>query len=525
MRRRAGWLSGPIVALAALALGCADDGSLEDQNVGRMTDAIIGGATVPVSTWPSMTAVFFTPTSGPTYQSCGATMISADVAVTAAHCVNTPSVGVFPDPTRFTVAVAPPSISGVTDRFRVQSIVIHPDFNTAAPRANDVALLILMHGVTGTTMRMLDPIRAARVPVGTSMRIIGWGKMEGGVSSDTLREATVGLRGIGSACVGLPFPPPSTAKVVSQADHTACLGNTNNTATACSGDSGGPALVNLDNEWFVAGVTSTGTFCGSGITNYTWLPDFYTWATGVVPRVEWTPENSLYVQRAGVLWRADDQTGTARAISRENWSGATSAATLNGSLFVVQDNGLHKVDPKTGTYATLGGPNWPGPTSMATVGGSLFIQEGAGLWKITNLSTGAFQRVGSVNWTGATSMTSANGSLFIIKDDHLFRVNPSNGTRTDLGAGWGGPTTMTAVGSTLFATQDNSLWSVNPTTGTFAFLGDPGVWGGTLAMTSLNSSLFIIQTPRLYRVSTADGGWTELSSTDWTGATAMAALP
>ncbi len=44
-------------------------------------------------------------------------------------------------------------------------------------------------------------------------------------------------------------------------------------------------------------------------------------------------------------------------------------------------------------------------------------------------------------------------------------------------------------------------------------------------MTGLNNALFLIQGSRLYRVNTADGGWTELSSTDWTGATAMAALP
>lgn len=240
-----------------------------------------------------------------------------------------------------------------------------------------------------------------------------------------------------------------------------------------------------------------------------------------------TRTNSLYAVQSNRIWRADNDDGTTKQMRADDWSEATSIATLGSFFYVIQKGYLWRVDPATDAVARLGDQAWTGPTTMAGINGTLYITQSHGLYKITNLSTGAWARVGTGDWTDATSMAALGGSLYIIQNSSLLKVNPTNGTWTRLGqsGSWAGPTSMATVGNSLYIVQNGSLLLItNLNTGTWARVGNRNDWVGTTSMTSLDGMLYMMQDGRLWRTSPINGGYTSLGS-GWGGPTLLTSIP
>lgn len=218
--------------LLVLALGaCTTEGFSTDGH------AIIGGtrsegnaATVMLVGYPPDRTVIHT---------CTAVLISPTVALTAAHCIDSPThpnyhYGIFPgddaSPYPFLVDLEPHLLP-------VNTVHPHPSYDDQLPFYADIGVVVLENALP------VAPLAIRREPfdaglVGSPALIIGYGQTTYMQNNSTRYEAMTNVAGL--------------------EDDTIIVGDA--TKRSCLGDSGGPAIMNN----VVVGIDSYGpTGCGS----------------------------------------------------------------------------------------------------------------------------------------------------------------------------------------------------------------------------------------------------------------------
>lgn len=200
---------------------------------------IVNGSTVSAqdfsTTWPFVVGMRMYEENG-TYGTCTASVLAPRWVVTAAHCVIGLQAG------RAFVLVGDRDISSAAARtIGVTRILRHPRFSMTT-LINDVALLELQENADVTPGRLPN----ADVVAGETVRLAGFGLTESGTPSDVLRTTSLTVGGS-----GFDFLLTATHFWASAPQ-----------SSACSGDSGGPAI-NAAGE--IVGLTSFGTYpCGYG---------------------------------------------------------------------------------------------------------------------------------------------------------------------------------------------------------------------------------------------------------------------
>ncbi|XP_071643203.1 serine proteinase stubble isoform X2 [Temnothorax longispinosus] len=237
------------------------------KNGNQDQERIVGGKNADPGEWPWIAALF---NAG--RQFCGGSLIDDKHVLTAAHCVANMNSW---DVARLTVRLGDYNIKTNTEirhiERRVKRVVRHRGFNSRT-LYNDVALLTLSEPVEFT-----EQIRPICLPSGSQLysgktaTVIGWGSLrESGPQPAILQEVSIPVWS-NSECK-LKYGAAAPGGIV---DSFLCAGRA--AKDSCSGDSGGPLMVN-DGRWTQVGIVSWGIGCGKGQ-----YPGVYTRVTHFLP--------------------------------------------------------------------------------------------------------------------------------------------------------------------------------------------------------------------------------------------------
>ncbi|KAM3962190.1 vitellin-degrading protease [Aphomia sociella] len=202
---------------------------------------IVGGEDVDISEVPYQASVMYRGR-----HSCGGTIISKDIIVTAAHCM------MAPNPNDYEVRVGSSLSSEGGDIYPVGDFVSHPGFSYSK-MDNDIALIWLSRPIefneNATSIDMFE--NGEEIEDGELTVVTGWGNIEeGGGHPKTLQKVLVPK--INSQKCYRAYAPQYTVTA-----RMICAGYPEGGKDACQGDSGGPMV----HDGKLVGVVSWGLGC------------------------------------------------------------------------------------------------------------------------------------------------------------------------------------------------------------------------------------------------------------------------
>ncbi|XP_006975599.1 serine protease 42 [Peromyscus maniculatus bairdii] len=255
---------GQTSAFKPFALGC-----------GQRLTKIMGGMDAEEGKWPWQVSLRVRH-----MHICGASLISAEWVLTAAHCIFSRS--------QYSVKMGDLSVhrQNTSLVIPIQRIIVHPQFSSAIVVKNDIALLKLQHPVnfTSNIYPVCIPSETFFVNAGTKCWVTGWGKPAPGapnIPTEVLQEVDQNIIHY-SECNKMLMKVTSTSLDLVKSGMI--CGYKEKGRDACQGDSGGPLSCELDDKWVQVGVVSWGIGCGRqghpGV--YTDTAYYSKWLTAVV---------------------------------------------------------------------------------------------------------------------------------------------------------------------------------------------------------------------------------------------------
>ena len=216
------------------------------------TSKILGGVQAAPGAWPWIAALLYANDSNVfSAQFCSGVLIDKSWVLTAAHCVQGMSapaiqvaVGAY-DLTKFTGSRTP-----------VRSIRIHPQFSSTS-LYNDIALVELSDPSAIQPIALFSGESVDNTPpslLGKLVTVLGWGVADSTTSwyyPEILRQVSLPVVA-DSTCNDIYTNPVLPSQF--------CAGYYEG-KDACEGDSGGPAVVQVDGRWVHAGIVSAGVSC------------------------------------------------------------------------------------------------------------------------------------------------------------------------------------------------------------------------------------------------------------------------
>jgi len=225
----------------------------------KSQNRIINGVETGDNEFPWIVMVNIYSTIGIT--TCGGTIISKKLILTAAHCVNEKHTKNLMNADAMAVFTERHLLNSGGQEFGVEKVFSHEDYNPATFK-NDIAVLLLKDELTfsdNVTSVFLPKDDLQNPEEGTEVIAAGWGLTDYyGEMSDTLQKVTLNIKGL-DECANLYGKDTSQTHDIGP--HNLCTLNQDK-KDACQGDSGGPLMLEKDSKLIQVGITSWGEGCG-----------------------------------------------------------------------------------------------------------------------------------------------------------------------------------------------------------------------------------------------------------------------
>ncbi|XP_021187378.3 proclotting enzyme [Helicoverpa armigera] len=235
-------------------------------------ERIVGGHNAELNEWPWIVALF---NAG--RQFCGGSLMDDRHVLSAAHCVAHMTSW---DVARLTARLGDYNIRTNTEtqhiERKIKRVVRHRGFDMRT-LYNDVAVLTIDQPVSFTkNIRPIClPVAGRSTYQGKVATVIGWGSLrESGPQPSVLQEVSIPVWS-NQECK-LKYGGAAPGGIV---EHMLCAGKAS--MDSCSGDSGGPLMVNENGRWTQVGIVSWGIGCGKGQ-----YPGVYTRVTYFLPWIQ-----------------------------------------------------------------------------------------------------------------------------------------------------------------------------------------------------------------------------------------------
>jgi len=227
-----------------------------------LEESVVGGNEVEENSYPWMAALGSRAlNNGGVRWFCGGSLISKNMILTAAHCVQ--NSGLSLDMVRLGAHNLGESAFEDVDDYTPKQVIVHPDYkdNGSFPE-HDIAVIVLQTKDSGVRMRkevspVCLPSPNTQIPAGSPVLVAGWGATsEGGLGADRLQEVTVEVTG--SLRCRTAYKQLVGADI---GDDILCAGLEEGGKDACQGDSGGPLVSEQGGSFHLVGVVSAGLGC------------------------------------------------------------------------------------------------------------------------------------------------------------------------------------------------------------------------------------------------------------------------
>ncbi|XP_030060906.1 enteropeptidase [Microcaecilia unicolor] len=216
----------------------------------KTSSKIVGGSDAAQGAWPWIISLYY---NGRPL--CGASLLSNEWLLSAAHCV----YGRNSQPSQWKAVLGLHShlnlSSPQTVTWAVDQIIINPHYNKRT-KDSDIILMHLEQQVNYTDyiQPICLPKKQQEFLPGMNCSIAGWGRTDyQGSGANILQEAEIPL--ITNVKCQEQMPEYNITK------NMICGGYDEGGIDTCQGDSGGPMMCQINERWFLAGVTSFGYEC------------------------------------------------------------------------------------------------------------------------------------------------------------------------------------------------------------------------------------------------------------------------
>ncbi|XP_064425414.1 suppressor of tumorigenicity 14 protein-like [Latimeria chalumnae] len=233
---------------------CEDESDEKNCNCGVRLytfNRIVGGTDTEPGEWPWQVSLQYENLG----HVCGASIISEEWLVSAAHCFQKDHRRDYSIPRSWVAYTGLHTRGDPTGVFmiRVKAIITHEGYDEDS-YDNDIALLQLERPLTFTNFiqPICLPATSHDFAVGSECWVTGWGTLtEGGKLATVLQKAPVKIINQ-TVCAGL---------VSGLTPQMLCSGYLLGGIDACQGDSGGPLSCLNNKKWFLGGIVSWGEGC------------------------------------------------------------------------------------------------------------------------------------------------------------------------------------------------------------------------------------------------------------------------
>ncbi|XP_019868245.2 trypsin-1 isoform X2 [Aethina tumida] len=206
---------------------------------------IVGGQATGINRYPWVARIVY---DGRFH--CGASLLSSDYVLTAAHCVRKLKRSkiriILGDHDQSTTTDVPAKMRAVA------AIIRHRNFDSDSYN-HDIALLKLRKPVEFT--KNIKPVCLPTLsePAGKTGTVVGWGRTaEGGMLPNIVQEVEVPILTL-AQCRAMKY---RASRITS---YMLCAGK--GSMDSCQGDSGGPLLVHNKDKFEIVGIVSWGVGC------------------------------------------------------------------------------------------------------------------------------------------------------------------------------------------------------------------------------------------------------------------------